>query len=160
MDRTACTEPQCLYKSALYLLYFREPNTWVHIASVSNLTNTLDCLLLVRQTNSSHRDLVNHANLAIRNAVCTAGSLRLKARIMRCGGNKRTFATSSGFCRPYDKDRNLYNKMDPHYRQASAANIHRKCRKAYQQFLHNGRCAFMLYKRTGALLTRLWYWTA
>jgi len=96
-----------------------------------------------------HRDLVNYTNLEIRNAVRTAGSISVMVRIIHCGGNRQTFATCRGFCRPYDKDRDLYNQMDPHYRQTSATNIHRKCRKACQQFLHNGSCAFVLYKPTG-----------
>ena len=66
-----------------------------------------------------------------------------------CGGNRQTFATRRGSCRPYDKDRDFYNQMDRHYRQTSTTNIHRKCRKAYQQFLHNGSCAFVPYKPTG-----------
>ena len=47
---------------------------------MSNITDVLDYLLFVRQTNSSHRDLVNYAKLEIRNAVCTADSVSVRER--------------------------------------------------------------------------------
>jgi hypothetical protein len=44
MDRTACTEPQCLYKGALYLTlsYVVKPNKWSRFIASSFLTPMLD----------------------------------------------------------------------------------------------------------------------
>jgi hypothetical protein len=37
MDRTACTEPQCLYKCEIYLYFLKKQNTLIHNAKTKTV---------------------------------------------------------------------------------------------------------------------------